>query len=131
MFPAWLLLIFRLAKRRHTCLSSQTRAGERPLGPIKHVYLKPHADIKLAMRLNHIPNVKVGEATYFCYRASSLACITMKWCLSLSSKGHQVIELFSVMFVKISQFQSVTPFTASTKKCHCFVEETCLKCVYV
>lgn len=57
MFPAWLLLIFRLAKGLHTCLSSQTRAGERPLGPIKHVYLKPHADSKLATRLNHIPNV--------------------------------------------------------------------------
>lgn len=51
---------------------------KRPLGLIKHVYRKPHADSELAMRLNHIPNVKEGEATYFWFRARALASMKMK-----------------------------------------------------
>lgn len=57
MFPAWLLLILSRAKGLRTCLCSQPSAGARPLGPIKCVYLRPHADSNLATRLNHAANV--------------------------------------------------------------------------
>ena len=57
MFPAWLLLILSRAKGLRTCLCSQPSAGARPLGPIKCVYLRPHADSNLATRLNHTANV--------------------------------------------------------------------------
>lgn len=61
MFPAWLLLLLSRAKGLRTCLSSRPSAGARPLGPIKCVYLKPHADSNLATRLNHFANVIICQ----------------------------------------------------------------------